>query len=49
MTAQRPVRIGVIGDAALNDAGDLAGAAHLAALISYAGAETAFVGLVDAR
>jgi hypothetical protein len=49
MTTQRPARIGVIGDAVLNDAGEVAGAAHLAALISYAGAETAFVGLVDAR
>ena len=46
MSGRRPVRIGVIGNAALDASGQLGGGARIAALIQEAGAETAMVGLI---
>ena len=43
----RLVRIGVIGNAALDDSGNVTGPARLATLVRRAGAETAFAGLIE--
>lgn len=47
MNDRRTVRIGVIGNAALDPSGGLAGAPRLAVLIQQAGAEAAFAGLIE--